>query len=406
MPPEVLLRMLEQMGVPKGSKDALVSEEEQEQLTPAVRVWKSAETIKALRVYRGLTRAELAERAGISERQLARIEARQVDVTRNDGQAKRQMIRLAEVLRVTQEDLRGNTKKAKGVLNEEPKSDPVLPISASVSALTRLGFAFVRLRYGWSIGEVVELAPLMFALLAEGSLARRRGRLDEMKKMHDELPKELQRYLLEFREQSDIEERSIGRRDLRDEDIDNGGHLTSVFRGKQEDPFSAYLIEFAQDQDRHSEDRTNELPIPPKEEPRLAERWLLAWMFREEMERTVGKSERARWALEYGDVNLFDIPQELRFDLEAERKGKLVDDPEEREHRFEKRVEWLESKLSREVEEAVRRWRDFSHSFRTTSYLGMKCQYCHQSVESGYKYCPRCGQPIQAETANISDEGV
>ncbi|MDE0040025.1 MAG: hypothetical protein OXU77_21080 [Gammaproteobacteria bacterium] len=231
---------------------------------------------------------------------------------------------------------------------------------SGVSPLTRLGFALVRLRYGLSVGQVLELAPLMFGLLAEGSLLRRKRKLKQLEDAYGDVRPELRRYLADFRERCDAETRSISRRDLRDhaslfrvpstDDSGNGEAPTIGNEGDDDfDPFSAYLFELARGL---AED--HERPVRAGDW-RSTERQLVVWMFREEMEKIASKSDKARWALEYGDAALFDLPGELREDLQ--QRGVLEEEPEQKTHRIQQRIDWLERKLSPEIEGAIRRWR-------------------------------------------------
>lgn len=383
---DILLRLLERFGIPKRSTGALVTADEQERISPSVRVLKTAGAIKALRISRGLTRGELGERAGISERQLARIEAGEVDLTRDDRTAVRQITSLAAALRLPVKDLYGSTATARRVLHPEPRSEPTMPVSAAVSPQTRLGFALLRMRYGWTIAQVMEVAPLVFALVAEGSLARRQRRQRELEAACEQARPEIRSFLSDLRRQLAVEAASIDRRDLRDDDLEKGGDLGGPLRDGDLDPFCRHLFELARDL---AADCPRETPAPPAHEPRRGERWLLAWMFREELNRAASTSERARWALEYGEANLFDMPQELRLDLQAD----LEEDAEDRQRRLNERVRWLEGKLSEEVEQAVRQWRD---AFRTAGEAaGPRCPHCDSPVEPAHRFCPHCGKAVE-----------
>ena len=208
---------------------------------------------------------------GISERQLAKIEAGEVDLV--DPRQTTRLEKLAAGLDVTIKDLHGRTDTASLVLDTESRSEPPVAISALVTQEARSGFARIRNRYDWSIAQVVELAPLMFVLLAEGSLARRRRKLEEMRNAHEEAPLELRRFLAKFRERLDEEERSIRDRTLRHDSFPG-----SAFP----DPLCAYLFELAETlKDDDSP------PIPRTGEVRRSERLLLDlldWLLRSDDE--------------------------------------------------------------------------------------------------------------------------
>ena len=67
------------------------------------------------------------------------------------------------------------------------KALPKVQLSARVSHQVRLAFDLVQRRYGASTRELMVLAPLMFVLLAEGSLAWRRERLKAVEEAKDRL---------------------------------------------------------------------------------------------------------------------------------------------------------------------------------------------------------------------------
>ena len=52
-------------------------------------------------------------------------------------------------------------------------------MGAQVAPKTRLAYDLIKRRYGVSATEIINMAPLFFALLAEGSLAWRREKLEE-----------------------------------------------------------------------------------------------------------------------------------------------------------------------------------------------------------------------------------
>ena len=240
---ESLLCKLEEQGRAKPSADSLVTPDEWQGLVPFV----IARTIRAIRDYRRLTRAEVAQKAGISERHLAKIEAGEilaggeVAAERSRGESlpedhglEELLEKLATALNSTVKDLKGNTETAR-LARDAPNSNQLVAISAKVTIEARSGFARIRDRYRWTIADVMEVAPVLFVLLAEGSLARRRQRLRELQTKHDAVP-ELQSFLADFRERRAREEASIQNRKLRDDGLSDDGSA---------DPFLAHLVELA-----------------------------------------------------------------------------------------------------------------------------------------------------------------
>ena len=60
-------------------------------------------------------------------------------------------------------------------------------IGAQITPKVRLAYDLIKRRYGVSATEIINMAPLFFALLAEGSLAWRREKLKELKEGIDRL---------------------------------------------------------------------------------------------------------------------------------------------------------------------------------------------------------------------------
>ena len=260
-----LLRKLEEIGRPKPSVGSLVTKEEWEQISRFVLSHHIASTIRGIREYRGLTRAMIAEQVAVSERQLAKIEAGEVALV--DARQAERIGKLAAALGLKVELGERKGLKTAASLGPEPQQDPVA-ISALVTPQARSGFTRIRERYGWSIAQVMELAPLMFVLLAEGSLARRRRRLQELHSVRDEVPLELDHFLRDFRGHLEKEESSIQDRKLRHDNFSGG---------LSPDPLSAYLFELAGTLGDAG------APIPPAGEPRRGERLLLDWLLRDDI---------------------------------------------------------------------------------------------------------------------------
>lgn len=299
----------------------------------------------ALRMWSGLSRRELARETGISERQIARIEtSKPFAVVRRDT-----VERLAEVLNVDFDSFIDNA-----LLSELPsdalragraglkKALPRVQLSARVSHHVRLAYDLVQRRYGPSARELMVLAPLMFVLLAEGSLAWRRERHASVLEALDRLQNHgatephlyFTMYVSDVEDGLDAEDESISSRDVRGDKIRGDTYLKPP--GYEDvHPFSDYLKKLVEDTgigelvDFESGDRI----VPDRywgtEPPRLFPDWL---------EEICGGSDHARWALEYGDVRVSAIPGELMADSAKEA-----------------RVAWLESKLSDETKELMDR---------------------------------------------------
>ena len=143
-------------------------------------------SLRRLRDKQGLTRPQLAERSGINKRTIQRLEnePQQCQKSRKDT-----LERLAKALGVKEGE--------EGVLTGElpfhesgkaPDSDSErVQIGAQIAPKVRLAYDLIKRRYGVTATEIINMAPLFFALLAEGSLAWRREKLEELKEGIDRL---------------------------------------------------------------------------------------------------------------------------------------------------------------------------------------------------------------------------
>ena len=138
--------------------------------------------LKAFREAQHYSRAELASRSNVSERQISRIEQSEKIAVVRDSTLKQ----LAAALEVDSEDLHSLSwvlipgRTFDRLLMNRHGVDPTQLLSARVGHQIRLSYELVEKEYGPSVRDLLVLAPLMFVLLAEGSLDWRRRRLDEV----------------------------------------------------------------------------------------------------------------------------------------------------------------------------------------------------------------------------------
>ena len=131
----------------------------------------------------GLTRPQLAERSKITVRTIQRLEnePQQCQKSRKDT-----LERLAKALGVKEGVLTGELPLPES--GKAPVSDSErVQIGAQIVPKVRLAYDLIKRRYGVSATEIINMAPLFFALLAEGSLAWRREKLKELKEGIDRL---------------------------------------------------------------------------------------------------------------------------------------------------------------------------------------------------------------------------
>ena len=140
-------------------------------------------SLRSLRQKQGLTRPQLAERSGINKRTIQRLEnePQQCQKSRKDT-----LERLAKALGVKEDVLTGELPFHES--DKAPDSDSErVQIGAQIVPKVRLAYDLIKRRYGVSTTEIINMAPLFFALLAEGSLAWRREKLKELKEGIDRL---------------------------------------------------------------------------------------------------------------------------------------------------------------------------------------------------------------------------
>ena len=282
-----------------------------------------SDNLKALRKNKGLSRNALADKAGVSERQLARLES---------SDLKRRAVRATTIKRIAKA-LGADVKQLSGAPPVAPKPTPREHgrVGVRVSAQLRLAFDLVGLRYGPTWRQLLELAPLLFVLLAEGSLAWRKERvavIDEairnLRELSDESQFSFAHCIEDIAEGLEYEKGSIANADLLRDDV---RREQWEFAGDGE-PFAAFLRKMAEDVGTEGAVKF--------ERSYSAVGWSNAiWgaepymVCKDTLDELTGGSEYAQWALVHGDVQLSKIPKEL---LKPEAK----DD----------RIAWLESKLS------------------------------------------------------------
>lgn len=292
-----------------------------------------SDNLKALRKNKGLSRSALADKAGVSERQLARLES---------SDLKRRAVRATTIKRIAKA-LGADVKQLSGAPPVAPKPTPREHgrVGVRVSAQLRLAFDLVGLRYGPTWRQLLELAPLLFVLLAEGSLAWRKERvavIDEairnLRELSDESQFSFAHCIEDIAEGLEYEKGSIANADLLRDDV---RREQWEFAGDGE-PFAAFLRKMAEDVGTEGAVKF--------ERSYSAVGWSNAiWgaepymVCKDTLDELTGGSEYAQWALVHGDVQLSKIPKEL---LKPEAK----DD----------RIAWLESKLSDDERDRVEKF--------------------------------------------------
>ena len=204
-----------------------------------------ADRLRRLREKRGWSQKRLAEESRMSLAQIRRVEQGKV------GAARRHTLdRLAQALRVEAGVLTGSAPIEEKTLPSEAK----VQLGARVSAEVRLAYDLVSRSYGAGVRDVVQLAPLLFVLLAEGSLGARRVRLDRAREKREELSGladepmlYFAKYLRDVDAGIEAEERSIAAKDVLGRCIWESGDRDRRFH--EDDlmvtPFEDYLVSLA-----------------------------------------------------------------------------------------------------------------------------------------------------------------
>ena len=285
------------------------------------------ERLRTLREQRGLTRLKLAERSKISDRTIQRLEK---EPQKSKKTQEHTLNSLAQALGVKT-----------GVLTSElplPESDKAsadddldrVQIGAQIAPKTRLAYDLVKHRYGVNATDIINMAPLFFVLLAEGSLAQRREKLKEVEDMLvrlDEIRDTGGTWSAEFSQAavlaewgSDWDKASIASADIFGEDLLDTD--VYAFEPNKINPFVHYLRNLAGD-----------LAIPDvvdvdKGDLNFRSQYKFPYydICREELDNISNGSPKARRTLETGHVRLSEIPEELMAEDAGERRVKWLED--------------------------------------------------------------------------------
>ena len=260
-----------------------------------------------------MTRAELERACGpnrITERQIARIESGESETPRQNT-----LKVLAAGLRVEVGELTGElpfpeyVRSGSGSGSGPPEVGDTFSVGGKFRPELRLAFDLIRHRYGWEEQRVIALAPLMFVLLVERCIGWQKQRLADLNEQLERFDRQIPGRFEDIVDQDDALDA------LKDIPTGEDQPLPEHFPRT----FGEYLRALAA-----------ELPAGAVE-PMVTDLWSgpQGRICEAYLDRLTNGSHLARWALEYGDVRLDDIPEKLRSD---EAKGE--------------RAEWLESRLS------------------------------------------------------------
>ena len=300
------------------------------------------ETLRQLRKNLKLSQQALADESGVSKKTIARIEGGQSSV--NNTTAKR----LAMACNVNPDEL------AKP-LPEKDKGEQALNaigysrISPYIHNNAYLAMQMVERCYGISSHLQIILAPLMSGLLAEGSLAWRRRKLaaaNEAAKVLTESDYGHQGFLQSAsiaEDWSSVEQKSIEERDI------FGTQTLECATEKGLDPispFNEYLCHFAREtaEENYRENEKELIKVlSGHDDENTTDNWLAtSFSFpqdgihysinSDELDRMVGDNVLAGRALQWGYVQIADIPEEYDQEERVTWLEKLIPSDRLAEH--------------------------------------------------------------------------
>ena len=195
--------------------------------------------VRELRLSRKLSRKALAKKAGVSKETIYRLER-----GRQPGNRQSTQDGLMKAFGVELDVLTGDVPQSPtSVPEESADGGDRYQLNARVSGHVRNAFSLAARRYGVPIARIVDLAPFLFVLAAEGSLAWRRRELGELEarvhpweNLQENLPHLPKMLLMNFEvaEALEAEETSIAARDILADEHD---------AAKWDNPFVLYLKE-------------------------------------------------------------------------------------------------------------------------------------------------------------------
>ena len=271
--------------------------------------------LRELREQRGWSRAGLAAKtqsklgedgerlASVSVRTIQRLENGECDTPRA-GTARS----LAAALGVEPAVLSGEAP----IPQRKPDS-PSVQINALIRSEYRLAYGLVGRRYGVTARALIEMAPLFFALLAEGSLRWRRKKLAQAREAIEQLEAQHGQGRLPYGlgawragEIADDEEASIEQDDVFGRKVPEAAHDLGDFDPDDANPFIDYLRKLEGEIAAPDRVKIDGLGGPGLDGFPAYE------LCTGDLERITAGSKRALHALQRGHAKLGDIPDELR----------------------------------------------------------------------------------------------
>lgn len=276
--------------------------------------------LKTLRQRERLSREGLASKAKISQRQITRLEN---ETTSGISPRDHTVNQLAKALDVEPGVLTGETSMPAAGPRAHGHDGSPRQISARVHAGIGLAYALIKNRYGVGPTTLVNAAPLMFVLLAEGSFVWRRERLKQLDEAVERLRRSGASHLLSTHvgvgraeEGAFVESKSIEGRDLFGEDVLQFLREERGYTSDDTNPFAAYLSDLAA-----KIDDSDIVDVSSKDLGYGAlENFPYFTICNGDVDSFTGGSDRLNLALRLGYLRVDDVPEDLLSDAAGERR--------------------------------------------------------------------------------------
>ena len=308
------------------------------------------ETLKRSRERARLSQEALAEKSRIGKKTISRIE------NGKGGNIRAHTIKsLSAALQIKPDDL---AKAPEEMTSENPANRK---FKAYVDTDVALAYALVEHRYNVQYQSLVEMAPLFFTLLAEGSLAWRREKLVQIEETAGLLsewgisgghPSYAVAYVEVENNGLPEEKNSINNSDLFGEKF--GERADGLdYDPYRRNPFSEYLNKLVADigHDNPGYEDILELQSVDNRDDFFdrAEGKMPGYTIcKPEVERITKGNSKARHALAYSHVKISDIPEELQEDAASEKRVQWVIEkiPQDELEKLEEQERFWEQLLS------------------------------------------------------------
>ncbi len=289
-----------------------------------------ADRLRTLRQRKKLSRPDLHRDSGITVRTIQRLEN---EPDRCKRTREYTVSKLAEALDVEPGVLTGELDLPDA--DEAPFAEPdPVRIGAQIAPKVRLAYDLIKRRYGVNATDLINMGPLFFTLLAEGSLAWRREKsrqavdaIDPVEKIEGFWRGGLATGLYDFvYEGIELEKESIQKADLFGEhlldDPDSSLVDRSFFDPEEENPLADYLRKLADD-----------LAVPDIVKVDVGEldvelnfRFPKYEVWPEELANIANGSLKCRLALEFGLLRISEIPDDLMGSNTKKERQQWIED--------------------------------------------------------------------------------